>query len=616
MDSSDSDWGWALWLQWGLPGLLAMLLLSTALLYWRRRHEREHARQRLADSEARLQLSLWASGDELWTADLELGSLHRENPIAGLRMNAEGSGNTLAAAIRAVHPDDLGHFNEALDLHLRGERDMFEAVFRSREDTGQESWRWLQVRGRVVQHHADGRPARLCGICGDVSLIKHGELAEIRLNGELKQRIEELEHAHAALRMGDEKLRLALWGSDSEYWEADAQNWTISRLSPLKHLLSPGDTEHLPITEFHRFVHPQDLPLLTRTALAHIKAETEDFDMLYRARRRDGRWAWLRSRGRVSQREPGGRALRMIGITFDVTRIKHHEIQLLKLNGELEQRVLSRTRELRETNTRLSNALVELTRTQSELVQQEKLAALGGLVAGIAHEINTPLGIGVTAASHLQLQSSRLRNGLEQGQTTRTELASYVDTALQSSELILVNLKRASELVRSFKQVAVDQASEQRRVIDVRAYLEDILLSLQPTLRKSRQQVVLDCPPQLSWDTYPGALYQCVVNLLMNALQHAFEGRTDGQVRISVSALPQDLRIEVADDGNGMNEEVCRRIFEPFFTTRRGQGGSGLGLHIVFNLVTQVLAGSVECHSKPGKGARFVLLLPWQLPAD
>jgi signal transduction histidine kinase len=303
----------------------------------------------------------------------------------------------------------------------------------------------------------------------------------------------------------------------------------------------------------------------------------------------------------------------MLGITFDVSKIKLHETELLKLNAELEQRVEHRTRELSESNERLSGALEELTRAQRELVQQEKLAALGGLVAGIAHEINTPLGIGVTAASHLHETSLRMRAQLDGSPITRSALHGFIDSAVQSSTLVLSNLHRASALVRSFKQVAVDQASEQRRVIDLRSYLEDILLSLKPSLRKAPQQVLLECPAGISWDTYPGALYQCVVNLVMNALQHAFvDTSAGGQVSITVRPEGEWIRIEVADNGNGIDAAVRKRIFEPFFTTRRGQGGSGLGLHIVFNLATQVLGGSIECDSAPASGARFVLRLPLQ----
>jgi signal transduction histidine kinase len=591
-------------------GLLALLFLVIAVLYALRYRERERDPLPMANSEARLKLSLSASGDELWTADLDSGKLQRENPIAGLRMNEVGYGETLAAVTRAVHPDDLGAFNEALDLHLKGQREMFEVVFRSRESGEAESWRWLQVHARVVSRDADGRAQQLSGIAGDVSLIKQAQLAEVRLNDELKQRIEELQRAQAAVRAGDEKLLLALWGSDSEYWETDIQHRCIERLSPLKHLATPDHAGSMAIADFHRYVHPQDLPGLIGAAFAHIKGESEDFDMIYRARRRDGRWAWLRSRGRVSQHDVHGRAERMLGITFDVSTIKQHETELMTLNEDLEQRVATRTSELSDSNIQLTRTLEALTRTQSELVQQEKLAALGGLVAGIAHEINTPLGIGVTAASHLYEQSMRLQKQLDEGAPTRSSLLSYIDNAMQSSQLVLTNLQRASALVRSFKQVAVDQTSEQRRVIDLKTCLEDILLSLRPSLRGSPHQILLDCPAQISWDTYPGALYQCVVNLLMNALQHAFEGRTQGTVRIGARQLGESVRIEVADNGNGMPDEVRGRIFEPFYTTRRGQGGSGLGLHIVFSVVTQVLGGSVECSSAPGEGACFVLLLP------
>jgi signal transduction histidine kinase len=164
--------------------------------------------------------------------------------------------------------------------------------------------------------------------------------------------------------------------------------------------------------------------------------------------------------------------------------------------------------------------------------------------------------------------------------------------------------------VKSFKQVAVDQSSEQRRNIDLSEYLEEILTSLHPALKRTRHTVVVDCPERIVLNTYPGAIYQIVVNLAMNSLLHGFDGQDHGTITIRVTREAESWVLDYRDDGRGMPEEVRRRVFEPFFTTKRGQGGSGLGLHIVFNLTHQVLLGTLRCESEPGKGARFVLRCP------
>ncbi|HWS25150.1 MAG TPA: ATP-binding protein, partial [Xanthomonadales bacterium] len=290
------------------------------------------------------------------------------------------------------------------------------------------------------------------------------------------------------------------------------------------------------------------------------------------------------------------------------------EDDLRSLNEELELRVQRRTEALEKANVELKRTLDQLTRTQRQLVESEKLAALGGLVAGVAHEINTPLGVGVTAASHLQQETARLTHLIEEARMTRADLDHFLEQAQMSSDLVLRNLDRASQLVRSFKQVAVDQSSEQRRAFCLREYLAEILLSLHPRIKKQRTQVDIECAEDLVMDTYPGALYQIIVNLVINSLVHAFDEQQGGRIEITARREGEDVVIDFQDDGKGMSEAVQRRVFEPFFTTRRGSGGSGLGLHIVYNLATQVLGGSVSCDSAAGKGTHFRLVLPRLAP--
>ncbi|GAA4255723.1 hypothetical protein GCM10022293_43530 [Azospirillum formosense] len=261
-------------------------------------------------------------------------------------------------------------------------------------------------------------------------------------------------------------------------------------------------------------------------------------------------------------------------------------------------------------------ALHDLRQTQRSLVQAEKLASLGALVAGVAHEINTPVGVGVTAASHLCEQARQFKAGLADGQLRRRDLEEFVDRVEEGGSIILGNLERACTLVQSFKQVAVDQTSEVLRPFELRGYLDGVLGSLAPQLKGTGHRVTLDCPDGLVMDSYPGALSQVVSNLVINALLHAFRPDVPGTIAITARTdgpLPAgatSLVLDVADDGRGIPPDHIERIFEPFFTTRRAEGGSGLGLHIVHNIVTGTLGGRIAVASQPGAGCRFTLHLP------
>mgnify|MGYP000004323384 CR=1 FL=1 len=223
---------------------------------------------------------------------------------------------------------------------------------------------------------------------------------------------------------------------------------------------------------------------------------------------------------------------------------------------------------------------------------------------------HTPLGIGVTAASHLEDETRRFMKLMGEGKLSRGELETYQNDALSSAQLILANLRRAGQLIRSFKQVAVDQSSEQAREVHLKSYLEEVLLSLGPALKKTHHQVTLKCPEDLRLHTFPGAISQIVVNLVMNSLIRAFEGIDSGEIRIQCEGYDEEWLLLYRDNGVGMNDETRQRVFDPFFTTKRGQGGSGLGLHVVYNLVTQLLHGSLDCVSAPGEGVEFQIQLP------
>ena len=266
--------------------------------------------------------------------------------------------------------------------------------------------------------------------------------------------------------------------------------------------------------------------------------------------------------------------------------------------------------QVRSAQAQADQTLAELRSTQEQLVEHAKLASLGQLVAGVAHEVNTPLGIAVTANSHLGESVSALRSLFESGRMARSGLANFLDDAQRSTEVLARNLRRAADLITHFKEVSVDRTSDERRRFELGAYLGELIESLRPSWKRRPIELEVEVEPELWMDSYPGALGQVIGNLIQNALLHAFEADQAGRVRIEARMLGERVRITVSDNGRGVAAEHLARLFDPFFTTRRGQGGTGLGLHICHNLVVQRLGGIITAHSSPGQGCRFELILP------
>lgn len=294
--------------------------------------------------------------------------------------------------------------------------------------------------------------------------------------------------------------------------------------------------------------------------------------------------------------------------------IHEREQQLRLLNTELENRVTQRTADLSQANHELSETLDTLRCTQRELVRTEKLAALGELVAGIAHELNTPIGNGLMAASALHDKVREFQKAIQEG-LRRSTLDHFVAYAETAADITTRNLHRAAELVTSFKQVAVDQTSSQRRTFDLKEVINEILLTLHPMLKRTPHQVMMEIPDGLWLDSYPGPLGQTLANLINNAVLHAFDEGESGVIRImAASAGEGQIRVQVSDNGKGIPSTLQERIFNPFVTTKMGQGGTGLGLHIAHNIVTHLLGGKLIVCSDEGQGSEFIMLLPEQAP--
>lgn len=297
--------------------------------------------------------------------------------------------------------------------------------------------------------------------------------------------------------------------------------------------------------------------------------------------------------------------------------LRESEKVLRETNEQLEIKVELRTQdllganeELQAMNEELQQTLDFLQKTQTQLVQSEKMAALGSLVAGVSHEINTPLGVGVTAISHLKQLTYELSQLYENNNLKQANLVDYIADANEAVTIIYSNLERAAELVRSFKQVSVDQSSEAKRIFNVKHYMDEILLSLQPILRRTSITVKVQCAEELNVDGFPGALAQIGTNLIMNSLIHAYEPNSTGTITIAIKENGQEeICLVYSDDGKGMDDNTAAKAFDPFFTTKRGSG-SGLGLYILYNIVTQKLGGTIQCVSQPGKGVTFSICWP------
>jgi len=303
------------------------------------------------------------------------------------------------------------------------------------------------------------------------------------------------------------------------------------------------------------------------------------------------------------------------GHRLRTARLKRHALALEREVAQRTGQLAQANEQLQHSHDNLRAAHSRLLETQQQLVMQEKMASLGQLVAGVAHEINTPLGVAVTAASMLSETTAETKRRFDSGELRRPDLAAFLDLAIDSSAMVDVNLARAAQLVRSFKQVSVDRGSDDRRHFDLCDYLRTLVESLQPACSRSGVELALDCSLQIDVDSYPGALGQVLTQLTQNALLHAFDPAQAGHIRIAAAPL-DDGRVELrlTDDGRGIPAADLPHVFEPFFTRKRSAGNAGLGLHIAFNLVTVRLGGEITVASDPGHGSCFVLRLPREAP--
>ena len=288
--------------------------------------------------------------------------------------------------------------------------------------------------------------------------------------------------------------------------------------------------------------------------------------------------------------------------------------QLRAANEILEARVEERTRALATSNARLIDTLQNLEGARNELVQSEKNAALGTLVSGIAHELNTPIGNALLVGSTLSDVTKKLQQASVTGLTKRA-LNEFLEDALRGTDILIQNLDRAATLIASFKQLSADQHSGQRRDFSLKAVLEETALAMGPRLKNTHHQLILEIDDDIQMNSYPGPLSQVIINFINNAILHAFEGIDAGMMRLSAHKHgEQRVKIRFEDNGLGISASVLRRIFEPFFTTKLGKGGSGLGMHLAYNVITQAFGGKIDIQSEPQRGTTIILDLPLIAP--
>jgi len=283
--------------------------------------------------------------------------------------------------------------------------------------------------------------------------------------------------------------------------------------------------------------------------------------------------------------------------------------EIKELNEELEQKVFERTEELEDSNEELQKTFNNLQNTQSQLIHSEKMASLGGLVAGVAHEINTPVGMGLTGITHFLDITKNIKKLYSEDNMSEEEFDEYLNTSNDLARSINANLVRAADLIRSFKQVAVDQSSEARRIFNLNVYIHEILVSLRNFTRKTKVNIEIDCPSHIKINSYPGSFSQILTNLVMNSLHHGFDKDGEGTIKISIKAEENSLILKYSDDGKGIKKADLPKIYDPFYTTNREDGGSGLGMNILYNIIKTSFNGNIQCVSDENQGVDFTIEL-------
>lgn len=561
-----------------LVGLAALLAASLALAVWHLRAVRRH-NAILEESLIAYRMLFESNPNAMYVYDVETFTLLAAN-------------QTLCERYGYRQEELIGA--SLMQLHIESEREKLRGVVADLRQTRNPNFRfrWLQLKksGEVVPVEIFSRPCRHGD--RDARLVVAIDISE-RLHAEdeaLRQK-----HFRESLL---EVLPIPVFYKDREgrylgLNEAFVRFFGVSReqmVGKTAWEIAPSElAARYQAADDELYAHPE------RTQVYSTQVSTSANGL------RDVEFT------KTVLRDTQGEIAGLVGAILDITERARAAQATQALNEQLEARVRERTADLAKANEDLHVAM-------KQLVQTEKLASLGSLVAGVAHELNTPLGNVLTVATTLKARAEAFDETTASGAVRRSTIVEFTAACLEASDIVERNAARAATLIGNFKDVAVDQTSMRRRRFDLAEVIAETLSTMHPTLGHTEHEVEVEVPPGIVLDSYPGPLEQIVSNLLMNAVLHGFDGVEKGRITISATTDRQRVQIRFCDNGIGMTAAVAARAFDPFYTTKLGKGGSGLGLYICHNLATAILGGSIAIESSPGQGAGIRLDLPLIAP--
>ncbi len=517
-----------------------------------------HVEAKLKESKKRFKMAAQIATNVIYEWDLDKDILTWYGDVDKLFGYEPGEfPRKITESIALIHPEDHDQMQEKFLAALAGGT-IFEDEYRIWKKNGD----YVEILSRGIGIYDDkGHLSKWIGTNTDITNRKK---------------------AGEALKKREEHYRKLADNMEDMICEANSQG-VILYISPSQKNILGYKPEDLLDKKIFDYIHPEDLD---RVITIYQKAvETKSRGKVEcRYRCADGRYIWIETTGNY----------------------------LLDDNGEISGAVFS-TRDIsdrKKYEESLKKALETLQATQAQLVQSEKMASLGGLVAGVAHEINTPVGVGITASSYLEDMVVEYEKLINSSEIDRNKFKRLIGKTIKASNIIHNNLKQAAEIISSFKQVAVDQSNESIRKFNLKEYIAEVLISLEPKYKRTKHTITVKCPKELMIVSTPGAFFQIITNLVINSLVHGFEEVEEGSIVIEVADENGTLHFQYQDNGIGMDEETVRQVFDPFFTTKRNQCGTGLGMHLVYNIVAQTLSGQIKCRSSKGNGAEFLITLP------
>lgn len=467
--------------------------------------------------------------------------------------------------------EEMARFNAARGEYEQGNIDGFvKHIIDGGENPVEHRFERTRPNGTIIE--VFGKPLPYGGCVSTFTDITERKKAELAVQKACDELVQSIEDRTRELRETQERFRQMLDSSTDWYWETDTE---------------------------HRFTYVSDryfnlTGLRPEEVIGHKRWELRGVKTIFGARD---------AFASFQQDLNGHRPFRNVDY---VVRLKNGDEMIVRTSG---QPFFSDDEEFLGYRGTATDATM-IVAAHQELLRSERFAALGGMVAGVAHEINTPIGVGLTAATYLEEKTKSFSNLLSSGDLKKSDLEAFVGTVGEVSRSLSSNLRRAALQVKSFKQVAVDQSSNAYRRFNLADYIEEILDSLAPRLKRIRHSVRVGCPADLIVSCNPGAISQILTNLIINSLVHGFEHKDCGSIHIDVSTDRTMLSLIYEDDGKGVPVANLRSIFQPFFTTKRGKGGSGLGLHGIYNLVTQSMGGRIQFRSEEGEGVRVCIQIP------